>query len=154
MDSIDNRWWNLGGQIIYDDDLKTLIKDIKLKKLDSWQDVHNKYNELWENYKKQKISHALFSLEKLERIKLEELNKEEWISYFEKALHIQKKIAKLTLCSKQKDYLNPYRKMVYENNKEMEAVVGKLSDNYFIQYYNEETIQFEKDIKKIISMYF
>ena len=151
---MEKKWWNLGGQIIYDDDLKELIRGIKSKELDSWQDVHHKYDEFWEKYKKQKLSHALYSLEKLENTKLNDMNKEKWISFFHKAFEIQKKITKLTKYSKQKDYLNPYRKMVYDNNEEMEAVVGKISDNYFINHLDHETDKYEKDIDKILTFYF
>ena len=35
--------------------------------------------------------------------------------------------------SRAKDYSNPFRKMVYESNDEMNAVIGRLEDNQFIQ---------------------
>lgn len=34
--------------------------------------------------------------------------------------------------SRKKDYLNPFRKMVYESQAEMDQVLGKLNDNSFI----------------------
>ena len=35
--------------------------------------------------------------------------------------------------SKAKDYVNPYRKMVYDTTAEMNAVVGNLEENSFIK---------------------
>ena len=35
--------------------------------------------------------------------------------------------------SREKDYTNPFRKMVYDTKKEMNKVLGKLEDNTFIQ---------------------
>ena len=35
--------------------------------------------------------------------------------------------------SRAKDYHNPFRKMVYDNRKQMETVIGKLDDNSFIK---------------------
>jgi hypothetical protein len=40
--------------------------------------------------------------------------------------------------SRAKDYANPFRRMVYESQKEMEKVVGRLKDNAFIR--NSRTI--------------
>jgi hypothetical protein len=33
--------------------------------------------------------------------------------------------------SRAKDYHNPFRKMVYDNRKQMEEVIGKLDENSF-----------------------
>jgi hypothetical protein len=35
--------------------------------------------------------------------------------------------------SREKDYQNPFRKMLYNNEAEMEQVMGKLQDNPFIK---------------------
>ena len=45
-----------------------------------------------------------------------------------------------------KDYSNPYRQMVYENNEEMIKVLGKLEDNGFIQ---DQMAQFDMLKKKV-----
>jgi hypothetical protein len=41
--------------------------------------------------------------------------------------------------------------MVYEDEKEMDKVVGSLEDNGFIQHKKEELINFSKQVKKILS---
>ena len=48
--------------------------------------------------------------------------------------------------SREKDYSNPFREMVYNNKKEMESVVGKLEDNSFIK---EQKEAFEKTKKEV-----
>jgi hypothetical protein len=56
--------------------------------------------------------------------------------------------------SKAKDFINPYRKMVYDTTAEMNAVIGKLEDNSFIKDQVAELKSFKKEIaaiKKIIS---
>jgi hypothetical protein len=40
--------------------------------------------------------------------------------------------------------------MVYDSEKEMEAVVGKLEDNTFINQQREELITFRKRVQEII----
>ena len=50
------------------------------------------------------------------------------------------------LQARSKDYTNPYRKMVYDNEKEMLKVIGKLEDNNFIQ---EQFAQFDQLKKRV-----
>ena len=51
--------------------------------------------------------------------------------------------------SKAKDFVNPYRKMVYETTAEMNAVVGKLEDNSFIKEQVIELKRFKREISAI-----
>ena len=43
--------------------------------------------------------------------------------------------------------------MVYENDKEMEAVMGSLDDNVFINQQKEEFIHFRESIENIIDQF-
>jgi hypothetical protein len=52
--------------------------------------------------------------------------------------------------SRAKDYDNPFRKMVYETTKEMNAVVGKLEDNIFIQQQMKELEEIKIRVKALI----
>ena len=52
--------------------------------------------------------------------------------------------------SKAKDYSNPFRKMVYETNTEMNNVLGKLEDNTFIQEQLAELDALKKQVKASI----
>jgi hypothetical protein len=51
--------------------------------------------------------------------------------------------------SRAKDYANPFRKMVYDSQKEMEKVVGSLKDNVFIRQQREQLAQFKKQVAAI-----
>jgi hypothetical protein len=53
--------------------------------------------------------------------------------------------------SRAKDYQNEFRKMVYNNEKEMESVIGRLEDNVFINQQREELEQLNLSISHIIS---
>ncbi len=44
--------------------------------------------------------------------------------------------------SRAKDYSNPFRKMAYDNEEEMNAVVGKLEDNSFINDQKQDLEKF------------
>ncbi len=52
--------------------------------------------------------------------------------------------------SRAKDYSNPYRKMVYDTQEEMDKVVGKLESNSFIQQQRDEMEIFKKDIAALM----
>ena len=49
--------------------------------------------------------------------------------------------------SRAKDYTNPFRKMIYETNEEMNAVVGRIEDNQFIQDQLAEVDSYTKNCK-------
>ena len=51
--------------------------------------------------------------------------------------------------SREKDYTNPFRSMVYTNKKEMENVIGKLEENSFII---DQKNQFEKTKKDTLAL--
>jgi hypothetical protein len=48
-------------------------------------------------------------------------------------LATQEWISKSIYEARAKDYSNPYRRMVYENEKEMQQVIGRIENNGFIQ---------------------
>lgn len=49
-----------------------------------------------------------------------------------------------------KDYDNPFKKMVYDTNEEMNQVIGKLEDNSFINEQNEALVIFKNLVQNII----
>jgi hypothetical protein len=51
--------------------------------------------------------------------------------------------------SRAKDYQSEFRKMIYDNDAEMESVIGKLDDNVFINQQREELQEFKTRIKEI-----
>ena len=57
-DKRQKEWVNLGGQIMQKDDLDKLRADIGSGKLNSWKDIHERYNELWDKYPLDKQKHA------------------------------------------------------------------------------------------------
>jgi hypothetical protein len=69
------------------------------------------------------------------------------------ALNTRQWITKGIYESRAKDYENPFRKMVYDTEKEMEQVVGKLKDNSFINQQKEEGKRFTKQVQDIIQQF-
>jgi hypothetical protein len=52
--------------------------------------------------------------------------------------------------SRAKDYHNPFRKMVYETRRQMEAVIGKLDDNSFIKSKIAEMKDYRKKTNELL----
>ena len=52
--------------------------------------------------------------------------------------------------SRAKDYSNPFRKMVYETNEEMNKVLGRLEDNSFIQQQMGALDELKKEVKSVV----
>jgi hypothetical protein len=55
--------------------------------------------------------------------------------------------------SRAKDYTNPFRKMIYETKDEMDAVIGKIENNQFIQDQLKGLEDFKKAVKKLMKKF-
>jgi hypothetical protein len=51
--------------------------------------------------------------------------------------------------SREKDYTNPFRKMIFDNEEEMEKVEGKLSENGFIQQEQTALVMYSKKVEEL-----
>jgi len=142
-----NNWVNLGGQIMQETDLDKLRSDIGTGKVNSWQDIHNRYNTLWDNYALDKQRHA-FSIF-CELLATENLTKEQWNKALNKGVEIQEFVCDQVYESRKKDYDNPFRHATFRNPEEMKAAIGTVDDNSFIVQVRQETEDFRKLIKVI-----
>jgi hypothetical protein len=55
--------------------------------------------------------------------------------------------------SRAKDYTNPFRKMMYSSQEEMDAVVGKLNDNTFILQEKASLEQHRRTVESILERF-
>jgi len=139
-------WVNAGGQLIQKNEMDNLRKKIREGKIQSWEHLHKIYEELAENYLQQKIMHAVASLCEIKNLKPGELPKEDLNNLFSYAIETKEWIAEKIHESRAKDYSNIFRKMVYENDMEMDKVVGRLEDNSFICNQRDELNIFKNKI--------
>jgi Domain of unknown function (DUF4954)/Domain of unknown function (DUF6819) len=141
-------WVNMGGQLISAKDVDQLRSDIGSGKLDSWEGIHQRYDQLWEAYPTEKQKHALGTLCDLYEIK--ELTKEQWIDALNKAVEIQEFIRDQVYISRKKDFDNPFRQATYRNLDEMTAAIGTIDDNSFVKQMCEEAEQFRQIVAGLI----
>jgi carbonic anhydrase/acetyltransferase-like protein (isoleucine patch superfamily) len=142
------KWVNLGGQLLPQSSLTALRKKIREGIINSWQAVHQQYHKFHQDYEEQNVANAFATLLELYDLPETEVNEEIWKDWLDEAVRISHEMADKTRESRQKDYANPYRKMVYETLGEMQSVLGNLDDNDFIQRMEEEAERFEATIGK------
>ena len=145
-------WINLGGQLVTEDDLEKLIDDICNGTLDSWDDIHKRYNELWNKYPTDKLLHCYQALRFIYD-KCPSLTKEifaDALTKGEKVLHF---VCDQVYESRKKDYENTVRNATFRNLEERDAVNGTLEDNSFVKQIKNETdqaLQYFKNVREMI----
>ena len=142
-------WLNVGGQLMKSSTLKKLKVDVVTDKLISWDGIHNRYKEIGKEYEQDLLEHAFCSLLEILNITSKQFTKELFKQLLVETLSTKQWMTEGILKSREKDYTNPYRKMVYENNEEMNLVLGSLEDNSFIQSQFEELENSKKIIAEI-----
>lgn len=143
------KWINLGGQLVKESDFDKLVRDIKNKVLTTWADVHNRYNELWEIYDKDKAEHAYMLL--CDVCGLDKITKDQWQTLLVKSMDIQDYICNQVYISRKKDYDNLFRKCTYRNDEEMIAAIGTIDENKFIVQIKDETKLFKQQVEELLS---
>jgi hypothetical protein len=151
-------WVNLGGQLIPASSLDELRTDIRDGSLVSWDEIHARYNELWRSYPMEKQRHA-FAVYRLlaagtavpvAQAQLPTPSEEAWRTFLEQAVEIQKLKRDAVYASRKKDYDNPFRIATYRNLEEMEAAIGTIEGNRFVQQVRDETEQFSRRVEAAI----
>jgi len=142
------KWINLGGQTMPEEDVDQLRADIGNGVLNTWDEIHQRYNELWLSYQKEKLRHAYFALMFLYKDETDVLTKEMWDETLDNALRIQRFICDQVYESRKKDYENPYRNATFRNEAEKLAVIGSIEDVSFVKQIREETEKFVKLVSK------
>jgi hypothetical protein len=142
-------WTNIGGQLIPSKNVDGLLNKIKSGAIESWDQVHAFYEAESEKYNTRKDLHALSTLEKLTNKPLSKVSTTQFINWLDVYLEIKKDITLRIKNTRAKDYANPFRKMVYESEAEMNAVVGSLNDNSFIKDQEDALFKLEIGIANL-----
>lgn len=146
-------WKNIGGQLIPEEELNSLLSGIKEGNIKGWDEVHGFYEKQGQLYTDQKLQHAYASLLELLQISVAEFNSELFRETIERALETKEWIIKSIYESRAKDYENEFRRMTYDDMKEMEEVLGKLEDNIFLQNQEEELKAFRLQVENTLKLF-
>lgn len=126
-------WINVGGQLLREQALEQLKRNICNGKIKSWDQIHDWYRQQSNRYPTDKLDHALSVLMKITNSTAKQLSRNKILLLLQEAEQTQTWMMSKIRKSREKDYQNPFRKMLYNNEAEMEQVMGKLQDNPFIK---------------------
>ncbi len=141
------QWVNLGGQLVPERDVAQLRSDIGSGKLNSWNEIHARYDMLWHAYPLEKQKHAFATWCAV--LGTEQPTVEQWETALDRTLKIQEFIRDQVYRSRQKDYENHFRRLTYRNEEEMIAAIGTIEENGFIKQVRAETEAFRKRANEI-----
>ena len=144
MQTSRTEWLNIGGQLIPKPAINALVRNIHQGKINSWNEVHVFYKESSDQYHLHKRQHALASMLEILGIKPAAFTNKIFLQLLRQSVVTKEWMVKGIYESRAKDYANPFRKMVYDSQKEMEKIVGGLKDNAFIRQQQEDLVQFKK----------
>ena len=144
-----SEWVNVGGQIIPRDRLEQLFVLIKEETINTWEEIHAYYNECQAQYENYKVAYALNLLEKLYSRPISEFTKEIYEDIVAGSKITNIKRFDETLISRMKDFDDEFRMQTFNNAREMNAVLGSITDNEFILEMRENTQNFEKSVSNI-----
>ena len=116
------RWVNLGGQLVEGPEADRLIAEIENHVINSWEEIHQRLDSLWQQYPEAKCKHAYQMLCELSQ--RQSLNEQDWQQYLSRFAQIQQYVTDQVRLTRQKDETNEFRKMTYWNEGEMDAVLG------------------------------
>ena len=100
------------------------------------------------------MQHALASLLEIENMKATGINNEKLNNWLARAVEIAASISGKIAASRKKDYTNPFRKMIYDSETEMNNVLGKFDRNNFVLQQQKEFIEFKHRVETIKSQLF
>ena len=138
-------WDNIGGQLIPSGAVADLKADIKSGKINRWSEVHAFYENQAALYPDQKFENALNGLLKVNPGAIE--NIPAWLA---KAVDTSRFLTEGIEKSRSKDYKDPFRLAMFGNANELEAVIGDLNDNEFIQQSKVAQQVFEEKINDLL----
>jgi len=99
------------------------------------------------------LQHSFASLLEILQLKPAGFDKKVFKELINQAVATREWMVKGIFDSRAKDYHNPFRKMVYDNRKQMETVIGKLDDNSFIKKKIAEMKIYRERAKELLKKF-
>ena len=146
-------WVNVGGQLIRKTELDKLIKQIHTGKVRTWGEIHQFYRRQAEQYPTDKLHHALAALRQVTGATFRKSGPGGLANLLRHAIATRDWMTREIYATREKDYSNPFRKMVYESTEEMDAVIGRLEDNSFIRQEKEAARKYNREVQKVLKRF-
>ncbi|MFN8291486.1 MAG: DUF4954 family protein [Chitinophagaceae bacterium] len=144
-------WKNTGGLLLTSASLDTLLRNIRSGRISDWDQVHAYYHKKSRQYRSDKFAHAYASLLSILAIPAGRFTKKLLVQLMQQAVLTREKMTADIFDTRAKDYSNPFRKMVYDTQEEMDKVMGKLAANSFILGQEKEAAAFREKVHSLIA---
>ena len=145
-----SEWLNIGGQLIQKPEVENLKRNIKSGKVKSWVELHDFYRQQGIVYYTDRLNHGYTALLEILNITPKQFTPALLKQLLNQAIDTKEWMCKGIFDSRAKDYSNPFRKMIYDTNEEMNKVIGRLEDNSFIQQQLAELDVMKKQVKSVL----
>ena len=145
---VSEEWENVGGQLIRKKQLDLLKSGLRAGSISSWQEIHAFYTAESQQYRHLKCLDGLATLAKIADKKVACWTLQDIHAFLGQFCGLLEAKETRLIASRGKDSENPFRKMLFVNEKEMEAVLGTMGDDPFIQ---EKTLLWAKEKEAAIS---
>ncbi|MFM7328751.1 MAG: hypothetical protein ACKO3B_08485, partial [Bacteroidota bacterium] len=140
-----SQWVNVGGQLMPEHSYRTLQQSIMSGAINEWNAVHAFYRDESGKYHGQVLQHAVASLQEMEG---GELSRARLAELLTELPVIEQEIQEQMIATRRKDHEHPFRKMLYTGRKEMDAVIGRFTDNRFLQDQASTAAELSVRVKK------
>ena len=142
-------WINVGGQIMPEFILLRLFELIKQEEIDSWEKVHEYYNDCQNHYEDYKVAYSLNLLEKLYSQPFSDFDSKIFEDIIADVKAANQDMYDHVLISRMKDFDDEFRMQTFRNSREMNAVIGDFADNEFIAEMKPQTQKFEQQVSTL-----
>lgn len=136
---------NLGGPLVPRSEVEIVLNKIKSGEMLRWSEVHTQYLSWSQNYPAYKLENALLAWKSLPNTSLDLNILADIQTLVKESIETKKWICEEIKRSRKKDFQNPFRKMMYENEQEMTNILGKMENDTFIKYQEKEFAEYKKD---------
>jgi hypothetical protein len=150
-DESQREWVNVGGQLIPGKIFQAFRQDIRKGRIKSWDDVHRFYRQQGEAYDAQVRAHAFNVLERLGTAPESLMHASVIESLAKELIDLRSSITRGIRNARAKDYQNPFRRMMYDTETEMNKVIGPLEDNSFLQHEENALKSYTRNIRTLVN---
>ena len=144
-------WINAGGQVMPEEKAEELFIKIKSYEIGDWRAVHAFYDDVELHYLEYKTRYAVYLLERIYEQNIANFSAEIFDDIIADVTNVSDCMYKSSVVSREKDYTDYFRKIVYRNDDEMTAGLGTLEDNSFLQEMKEQTEAFDFALSRIFA---
>ncbi len=143
------RWVNAGGQVVPEEKIVELFQRIKKREVRDWDEVHASYDRLEESYLTYKVAYSVHLLEYLYSRPICDFSADIYADIIADVTAVSDEMYKSAVVSRRKDYEDDFRTITFRTKAEMEAVLGTLGDNEFLNELKPRTESFNARLSRL-----